>query len=196
MKERKYQKTKKVYSDDIALKDLKNADEKAYTWIYNKYFNQLCDHAAKVTENIETSEDIVQDIFVKLWQERKTTIITISLRAYLYTCVRNKWKDYLDHIKVQHIHEESFWDENNDLPYSNNPESMLIAKEMECIINDKINTLPEQCKLIFSMWWKDGLKYDEIAKKTSISIGTVKVQINRARTKLREALENTENMKK
>jgi RNA polymerase sigma-70 factor (ECF subfamily) len=75
---------------------------------------------------------------------------------------------------------------------NHDPMSMLIAKETESRINDAIDTLPEQCRRVFLMWWKDGFKYDEIAEKSGVSIGTVKVQINRARTKLLETLENME----
>ena len=71
---------------------------------------------------------------------------------------------------------------------SNDPETMLIAKETESKINDVINTLPEQCRQVFVMWWKEGLKYDEIAKKVGISTDAVGVQIDRARTKLRKSL--------
>lgn len=64
----------------------------------------------------------------------------------------------------------------------------MIAKETERKINDEIGTLPEQCRQVFLMWWKEGLKYDEIAKRLGISSNAVGVQVNRARTKLRKFL--------
>ena len=179
-----------TYSDETAIKALKNGDEKAYTWIYNKYVHQLRSYAVKIVKCMATAADIVQDIFEKLWKECETIKITESLQAYLRICVRNKWRDYMDHNKVKRNYQESFWDENKDLHDSNNPEIMLITKDTESKLNDEIDALPEQCRRVFLMWWKKGLKYDEIAEKLGISIGTVKAQINRARTKLRETTEN------
>jgi RNA polymerase sigma-70 factor (ECF subfamily) len=176
----------------IETKSMKNGDEEAYIWIYNEYVNLLCSYAAKIVGCMVTAEDIVQDIFVKLWEERETIKITKSMQAYLHTCVRNKCQDYLDHNRVKRNYEESFWDENKDSYNSNNPEIMLIAKDTECMINDEMDALPEQCRRVFSMYWKEGLKYDEIAEKLVISIGTVKAQINRARTKLWKTLKNME----
>ena len=176
-------------NDAARMEALKNGDEKAYTWIYNKYVHQLRAYATKIVGCMATAEDIVHDTFAKLWGERETIKITKSMQAYLYACVRNKWLDYLDHNKVKINHKESYWDENKDSYDSNNPEDILIAKDTESKINDEINVLPEQCRHVFLMWWQEGLKYNEIAEKLGISIGAVKAQINRARTKLRETLE-------
>lgn len=84
-----------TYSDETVLKALKNSNEKAYTWIYNKYVHQLCSYAAKKVECMATAEDIVHDALAKLWKERETIRITKSLQAYLYICVRNKCWNYL-----------------------------------------------------------------------------------------------------
>jgi len=65
---------------------------------------------------------------------------------------------------------------------------LLIAKETKSRINDVIDTLPKQCREVFLMWWKEGLKYEEIAEKLDISTSAVGVQINRVRAKLRKSL--------
>ena len=175
-----------IYTDDIATKALQKGDKKALTWIYNKYFHQLCFYAEKIVEDMETDRDIVHDLFTKLWENREKIDINTSLKAYLYGCVRNNCLKILEHIKVRREYEDSYLEENRDSHDSNNPETQLIVKETNSRIKETINTLPEQCRIVFLMRWKEGLKYEEIAEKSGISIGTVKTQISRARTKIKK----------
>ena len=139
-----------IYTDDIAKKALKDGDENAYIWICQKYHHQLRLYAAKIVRCMATSEDIVQDVFMKLWNERETIHIYESLQAYLIICIRNKCRDHLDHCMVKRKYTQNITDNYTD--QTNNPMSLLVKKDTESIINDVINTLPEQCRKIYLMW--------------------------------------------
>ena len=182
-----------TYSDDkTAIINIQNGNKKAFEFIYKKYFHLLCNYATKIVGCLDIAEDIVQDVFEKIWKEHETIHIIESLQAYLHTSIRNKCLDYIDNIKVKNEHVQTIIDDNEAFPihYKEDPMSIMIAKETERRINDKIETFSEQCRDVFLLWWKAGLKYDKIAERLGISLGTVKTQINRARTKLREYLKH------
>ena len=143
-----------IYNDDIANKALKNGDEKAFTYIYNKYFPQLCFYAEKIIRSMETAKDIVQDLFTKLWENREKTDITTSLKAYLYGSVYNTCLTHLTHIKIVRNHIEydltlENCDNRQQTTDSNNPLSILILKEIENKIEKGIESLPARCKDVF-----------------------------------------------
>ena len=179
-------------SESAAIDALKNGDGKAFEWIYRKYFNLLRFYAVKIVRCMVIAEDIVQDIFEKLWRERKTIYITDSLQAFLHICIRNRCRDYLDHNKVKNEYAQNIIDNNDTFSMLDNddPMSKLIAKETEKRIDDVINAFPEQCREVFLMWLKTELKYGEIAERLRISAKAVGVQINRARNKLQKSLDD------
>ena len=178
------------YTEEISVQELKNGDKKAFTWIYNNYFLQLYLYTVKIVEDKEDAEDIVQDIFENLWKDHKTLVISSSLKAYLYGNVRNNSIKKLEHINVRHKHIEYTLHTNNNFNDNNDPLSLLIAEEAATVINKVIDNLPEKCRKVFLMWTDEGLKYDEITEKLGMSIGSVGKQINRARIKIRKALED------
>jgi len=172
------------YSDDTIIKALKNGDRKAHDWIYNQYFNQLFIRAKQIVENRETAEDIVHDLFTKLWENHKKIEITTSIKQYLFWSVRNLSLNNITHINVMREYEDRFLKENSEASNCNNPESILEAKETESSIYELFDTLPKQCKEVFLLRFEEGLQYDEIASRLGISMGAVKSQIYRAKTKL------------
>ena len=174
------------YTDDTAIKALKNGDEKsfAFEWIYNKYFRPLCLYAAKIIESRETADDIVHDLVTKFWENREKIDITDSLKAYLYWSVRNACLNHIAHTNVMREYEDVFLQENSEASDCDNPGCILEAKERKCSIYEVIGTLPKQCREVFLMRFEEGLQYNEIASRLGISMGSVKSQIYRAKTKL------------
>ena len=141
----------------------------------------------------EAAEEIVSDFFLKLWEERELIHITVSLQAYLYKGISNNCLKYLEHLKVlRKYHDHACYiAENQDLFTAhddNNPLSMLISQETVAEIERAIDALPAQCKEVFLLTRMDGLSYQETADKLGVSINTVRTQITRAMTKLRESL--------
>ena len=182
-----------TYTDDTAVKDLKNDDGKACTWLYNKYLQQLRLYAEKIVEDMVSAEDIVHDLFEKLWENREKIDITTSLKSYLYRGVYNNCLSHIKHIKIVRNHIEytlTMEDSDNWMHTTDNdnPLSILISKEIENEIGKAIEALPARCREVFLLW-EEGFSYEEIAKELHTSIGTVHTQIKRAKAKLLKAFE-------
>jgi RNA polymerase sigma-70 factor (ECF subfamily) len=181
------------YSDKDLLNELCNGNEEAFEFIFLNYYNKLCIYANFLLKNKETAKEVVQDVFLKMWETRHKLIITVSLRAYLYKAVHNKSINYINNLCAQKKHLKNLTDElymqSIISPLSNNyPVANLISKELEEEIEKALNALPEKCRIIFELCRFEDLSYLDVAKKMNISVNTVKTQMKRAFEKLREAL--------
>lgn len=168
---------------------LKEGDEYAYELVFRRYYVSLCGFATRFVQQPETAEEIVQNIFLKLWEKRVDLEIKVSLKSYLFRAVYNSCNNYLAHLKVKKKHllfvqNDSFQKALFSDPILNN----LTYKELDQKITAAIERLPAACQNIFKMSRFDGLKYAEIADELNISIKTVETQISRALIKLREEL--------
>jgi len=178
---------------DSAVTELKNGNMKTFEQTFKTYYRALCFHAEGLVGEKEAAEEIVSDFFLKLWENRESIHITASIQAYLFKGVYNNCLKYLEHVKVMRKYREhaSYITENSDLfaAYDeNHPLSMLISQETVAEIERAIDVLPAQCKEVFLLTRMDGLTYQEVADNLGISINTVRTQITRAMTKLRESL--------
>jgi len=178
---------------NIVVKELKNGNIKTFELLFNTYYRTLCFYAEGIVGEKEVAEEIVSDFFLKIWENRELIHITTSLQAYLYKGVYNNCLKYLEHIKVLRKYREHvrYVIENNDLYAAyddNHPLSLLISQETVAEIEHAIDALPTQCKEVFLLIRMDGFTYQEVAEKLGISINTVRTQITRAMTKLRESL--------
>jgi len=180
-------------NDNIAVKELKNGNQNTFEWIFKTYYRPLCFYAEGMIGEKETAEDIVSDFFLKLWENREVMFITTSLQAYLYKGVYNNCLKHLEHLKVLRKYREhaQYMIGNSDLFQSqtdHQPLSLLVSQETVAEIENAIDVLPAQCKEVFLLVRIEGLSYQEVAEKLGVSINTVRTQITRAMTKLRESL--------
>ena len=176
-----------TYTDDIAIKALKNGNKKAFTWIFNKYFHQLCSYAEKIIENKETAEDVVHDVCLNLWSFREKTVIQLSLNAYLYRSVYNSCMNHIKHLNRRREHNENMIAENSQESEIDNPMSMIISKETIHEIERLIAALPELYSNIITLV-QEGLSYEEIAQEMKIPVNSVGPILNRARKMLGKKL--------
>jgi len=135
-------------------------------------------YAVKYVRNDELAEEIVQDVFYKIWEKRSFININVSLKSYLFTAVRNKCLQHINHQKV--INTYNKYIEKPDEKNINGPHENLIYKETLEILNEALETLPERCSEIFKLSRFEGLKYSEIASNLSVSIKTVEANISKA----------------
>ena len=179
-----------IYSNCTVINALKSDDhQKAFAWIYDKYFPALCAYAVTIVKCREIARGVVQNLFLKLWEKREQIDISLCLKAYLYNGVRNGCLNYINEVNVKRKHYDCLSDEIGYGIDDDNPESIWMTKEKRIMIEKIADHLPKQCKMVFKMRYKKGLTYEEIASELGISIGTVKVQINRAKNKLPKLLE-------
>jgi len=168
-------------NEDMLLQNLKAGDERAFEMVFKNYYAHLVLLAQKYLGDRDLSENVVQSVFVKMWEER-TSMEIRSLRGFLVVAVRNKCTNELKHQQVVRQYEKQNEGEEDGvwLTFS---ENVYLQQ-----INRVIDELPTQRRKIFKMSRMDGLKYREIAEQLNISPKTVEVQMGKALKYLRDQL--------
>lgn len=154
--------------------------------LFHHYYEPLCRFAFSLVDSVEMAEEIVSDVFVKIWKKQENLAIKTSLRAYLFTSVRNQSIDYLRKAVRQRTQPAeicSSFPSNYD-----SPEERTISSELEVFIEAAIDALPPQGRKIFRLSRDNGMKYHEIADHLHISIKTVETHMGRSLKYLRERL--------
>jgi RNA polymerase sigma-70 factor (ECF subfamily) len=169
---------------DELFDQVKTGDQKAFEQLFSIYFARLNDFARKVVKDDFISQDIVQEVFVKVW-ESKAGIESINLGAFLFRLVRNRCIDYIKHLKVvnnrmQQIEVSTKHEELYRIDFLGNEPYVLIEQELKTEIEKTIRSLPDRCREVFILSRIDGLKNKEIAEKLGINIKNVERHLTRA----------------
>jgi len=165
---------------------LAQRDETAFEQVFKTYFKRLHAYAFTILRDEEEAEEMVQQVFFKLWERNENLSLTGSVSAYLYRAVHNESLNYIKHQKVRSNHQlHVAYSMKNEVEH---PAKKVMAGELEKKIHSALNELPEQCRTIFQMSRFDELKYREIADKLGISVKTVENQMGKALKLLREKL--------
>ncbi len=164
---------------------IRNNDRQAFERVFRHSYRPLTAYAFRFVRDLPAAENVVQDVFLKLWQNRKRMTITTSLDHYLFRAVRNHCLNFLDKARVRssYLRMQAEREENNDDNKEYYPEIGLLE-----IIGNAISALPEKRQKIFRLSREDGLKYQEIADQLNISVKTVEAQMSLALKQLRESL--------
>jgi len=160
--------------------------EQSFDLIFRTYYQQLCAFAMNYVDSIEEAEEIVQEVFAKVWDKISEIQIQTTPKSYLYGAVRNSCFNFLKHQKVKqayvahelHVKKEGF---END---------RLEADEIGDAISTAVGKLPERCRMIFEKSKFEDKKYREIAEEMDISVKTVENQMGRALKFLRKELKH------
>lgn len=173
-------------SDKILIKRLSEDNESALTAIYNMYWKLLYTAAFKVLRNKELSEDIVQNVFISLWNNREKLEIKVSLKSYLYASTR--YQVFAKIRKNEHkLHYELLDNIDNRLKKTS-PETELMYKELVEQINTVVDSLPKKCRIVYRLSREKHLSHKEISQKLNISTKTVENHITKALNTLRLSL--------
>ena len=171
--------------DSSYAQQIRRGSHHAFEALFRSYYPRLCRFAMRMTGSKHAAEELVQDLFVKLWVKRHDLKPEGSLRSYLYRAIRNQAINYLK----QKSRIDSPTVEPDDLrSESPNPIEELYARELRTTIEEAIHLLPPRCRLIFLLHRFDGLTYSEIAEILNISVKTVETQMGRALKALRSLL--------
>jgi RNA polymerase sigma-70 factor, ECF subfamily len=171
-------------TDHILLQLLRTSSPQAFKTLFQKYYRTLCIQAYLLLQDEGEAEDLVQDVFVKFWQERKFEVIQQSLGSYLTTMVKHAALNLLKH-KSRVTRKEKTYQERIDIIENTN---VMELQEMAHMVQGVIAQLPDQCKRIFELVCVEGKKYQEAAIIAGVSVNTVKTQLRRAFSRLRESL--------
>ncbi len=168
-------------------------NKETFHFIFTKYYLALYYYAKKITGSKENAEEAVQNTFLKLWEKPEILNIEKSLDSYLYKAVYNNCLNLLKQLQVKKKYTDNYRRRIQDAEdfykiTAENGQAILIANELHEKIESSINKLPKQCKEIFNLSRKEGLKNKEIAEKLEISLNTVTKQISIALSRLRKSL--------
>lgn len=164
--------------------------------IYVNYFSRMFHFAKEYVLFDEDAENVVQDVFVILWEKRAVLNVKVSLTTYLFTLVKNRCLDLLRHKMIAEEYSREIQEEYNEelqmKLYSLEvfSETFPSQSDVEAIIRKAITHLPDKCKTIFLKSRMEGKKYKEIAEELHISVNTVEGQMSIALKKLRAELKD------
>jgi RNA polymerase sigma-70 factor (family 1) len=159
------------------IKHLRKGHEDAFAYLMDTHYKKLCIYAKSLCRDIYIAEDIVQNIFLNIWERRKKLKDTYSIQSYLYQSVYNEFinqhrkKTNLITLEKEYIKTLNTILENEDTSEL----STLVA-----IVKQEIQDLPPKCKEIFILGKQEGLTYAEIAEHLNISFRTVENQMSKA----------------
>lgn len=181
------------HHDEIELiEQISNGNAKTFEKLFNLYFERLHNIAYNRVRSAAVADDLVQDIFVDLWTNRKTTEIHTSVKSYLFQAVRNKVCNHIRHLSVREkelyirrIYEEYYT--RNPFPQS---QEVIEGDELKHMVSKYLNDLPEKSRTIFSMSREEQYTYTEIAKQLNCSPKTVEYHIGKVLQHLRINLKN------
>lgn len=162
-------------NEEKLLSDFNNCISKAYSTIYMEFYNELHYYSNKlfVGTTID-SDDVLQETFLKLWESKTHSFLSIAhIKNYLYTAIRNKFKDYLGHQLYVQNYEKNIRLNEQELF------SGMVEAEMVILMNSVSALLPEECAKIFRLYM-DGWETKEIANELKKSTSTVYSQRTRA----------------
>jgi RNA polymerase sigma-70 factor (ECF subfamily) len=172
----------------ILLGKLKNDDQSAFTIIFTKYYSDLVRFSFGFTRNSDSSEEIVQEVFLKLWENRSTLDIHTSLKSYLLKNVQNRSIDSLRHTTISNKYAAVVLD--HPLLSQNDTEDYIMFSELEASFNQAMENIPALYAEVFRLSRIEALNYQEIASKLGVSVRTVEVRISKALSLLRAELKD------
>jgi RNA polymerase sigma-70 factor, ECF subfamily len=161
-------------------------DENAFEATFREYYTPLYRLVRPMVKSQDVAEDIIQELFIRLWNKRNTLTVTSSLKSYLYRAATNAALDHIEkHKKEVRLEDQPGWENSG---FSREADEDLTGSEMQDHIVKAIEKLPPACKTIFLLSREKELSYKEIAASLDISVKTVENQMGKALKILREEL--------
>lgn len=183
----------RIRSDLELVELLKAGDPSAFEQLFLSYYSALVQFALRYAQDRAAAQDIVQDVFARIWERRTEIMISTSVQSYLYSAVRNQAITQLRRIKTQEDWEVISLDSDSvsgSRSISLSADIQYDAVELNQLVDRVISSLPERCQEIFSLYVDSRLSQMEISDVLEIAHSTVRVQISRAMTAVRKAVSN------
>ena len=176
----------KSYTDSELLSLLRQGVESGFTEIYNRYWKNLLVVAANKTRDLDEAEEIVQDIFVSLWNRRETLEITSSLNNYLAVSVKYRVIKAL----AKKNHRQKFAEQNlqNNILLDDSTQEWLEFEELQQQLQELVAALPEKCRLVYQLSRESGYSQKQISEELGIAEKTVEAHLSKALKSIRNGL--------
>ena len=159
--------------------------EVAFEQVFKTHFKSLHAYACTILKDDIMAEEMVQNVFFKLWEKKEQITVQQSVNAYLYKAVYHECLNYIKHTKVRAAHKSYTLHHNSEAEQTGDRTTL---RELEGKLDEALKKLPEQCRLVFQLSRFEELKYKEIADKLGISIKTVENQMGKALRIMRSEL--------
>ena len=168
-------------ADKIWFISIQQGNHDGLRCLFDRYYIPLCRYVHTLIEDETAAEDIVQGVFIYIWEHRMDLILTGSVRAYLFAACRYK---ALNHLRDKRKFTR-FAPEQHDAVYE---EISVEMDDLHRLIEEVVMNLPEKCRKIFRMSREEELSYKEIAEREGIAVKTVEAQIHTALKRLKKHL--------
>lgn len=173
-------------TESTAIRQIQLGNLRVFEDLFRQYYQMLCNYALRFVGDSDTAEELVQDLFYTLWEKRLELQINTSVKSYLFSAVHNRCLKFIEHRAVEQKYRSYYLKHESEID-SDDTDSASLG-EMQQIINRTLDSLPERCGNIFRLNRFEGLKYQEIAERLSISVKTVEANMGRALRVLRKSL--------
>ena len=181
--------------DLLIFNKIKDGNIRAFETLFRTYYEPLCRYACQLVQNMDTAEEIVQDLFYVLWKkERENLQVFTSVNGYLYRSVKNNSLQHLEQERVRDDYRKMYAE--NAVIETSTPQEELEYKELEQQIQEVLYHLPERRQMIFQMHRMEGKKYNEIARELQLSVKTVEAEMSKALRELRKKYNSIYDSKK
>lgn len=158
------------------LPEIAAGNEQSFKQLYDCYYKRLYHFAFAIVKTREAAEEIVEDVFIKIWNTRESITSVHNIKVYLYAATKNTSLNFLAKKAKENL-TQPFDHINIELAETSSPEALMITSELHKKIRHIIDTLPPRCKIIFKLVREDKLKYKEIAGILNISVNTIDAQM-------------------
>ncbi len=167
---------------------MKAGSKESFNYFFDYYYSGLCVYANSYTGDLSSSEEVVQDVFVKFWEKRQGIEIESSVRFYLFRAVHNQCMNLQKRKKVERAYRQQTILQADNL--HEGQWSLFNESELRYHLDQAISKLPARCREVFEMSRFENLKNKEIAEKLGIKEKTVENQITKALKVLRKELKD------
>jgi RNA polymerase sigma-70 factor, ECF subfamily len=176
------------------LAGLQKGDKSTFDFLFRSYYSGLSSYANSYLKSMDIAEEIVQEVFVKIWEKHNKILIHTSIRAYLYQSVFNACMNHIKGIQssgFKHVDLEdiSIRHELMSMELADDEFARMYSEDVERDLESAINDLPDQCGEIFRLCRMNNLTYKEISSMLNVSKSTVKTQMSRAMNRIMKQME-------
>lgn len=160
------------------LERLRKGDKDIFSFLFTSYYKDFVLFAGTILQDRSICEDIVQSVFLRLWNDRERVVIETSLKSYFLKSIRNSCIDEIRHRYVIREHESFVM--SGDLLDDVDTENYILYTDLADHLNEALAKLPANCREAFELNRFQGLKYKEIAEHLGVSVRTVEVRVGKA----------------
>lgn len=170
------------------VKKIKKGDQKAFKKLFLRFYDPLCQFSWQYTHSRHISEELVQEVFLGLWQSRESLDPRKNIKSYLYKSVRNKALNHIKHKELAREYNRKIeWVKPSPVT-QHHSERKEEPSEFVQAAQRAIENLPSRARQVYKLSRREGLTYREIASVLDISVKTVESQMSRALKTLRQSL--------